>query len=100
VDIFYQNQVFLKGTSKPIPKPIRNPKLDQNQYLRDQNYNKPNTVHIKTISKPILSTSKPYQNQYCPHQNHIKTNTQIPKPYQNPNFKAKTSKLVLVLVHA
>jgi hypothetical protein len=35
--------VFPKDTLKPRPKPIRNPKLDENQYFRD-----------KTTTKPIL----------------------------------------------
>ncbi len=67
-----------KTRSKPIPA---RPKLQQTQYCPHQNHIKTNTVHIKTISKPILSTSKPYQNQYS----NTKT---IPKPkLQSQNFK-------------
>ena len=51
----------------------------------------------KTQSKLL---TKPHQNQYQHYQNHIKINTTQPKHHKNQEFHTKTSKLVLILVHA
>jgi len=59
-----------------------------------------NPKQTKTFPKPILSKPKPNQNWHQNYQNHVKTILSKPKPHQNQDFNTKTSKLVLVLVHA